>query len=307
MTMETAQIIARFGEARSMPMDAIAAARADRAAAVPAFIQAIEEYAPGLDESAPNPLFWIFHLLGEWHEKSAYRPLARMLRRSPDQLDWILGDASTETSHRVMAAVFDGDPTPLYEVILDPEADEFIRSRMCETIAMLTRDGEMPRAEAERFLRACCNDIVPQGENVVWLGWQSAIALLGFVELTPLVARAFAAEFISPSVMSFEHFEADLKQAVDDPIAFHDSPDNYTLFGDTIEELSKWADYKNEPQWQQVKEPKSTIPYWREHFDGPAVNPYRDVGRNDPCPCGSGRKFKKCCLNDSLDRSLSAA
>jgi len=21
------------------------------------------------------------------------------------------------------------------------------------------------------------------------------------------------------------------------------------------------------------------------------------VGRNDPCPCGSGRKFKKCCMN----------
>jgi uncharacterized protein len=21
-----------------------------------------------------------------------------------------------------------------------------------------------------------------------------------------------------------------------------------------------------------------------------------DVGRNDPCPCGSGKKFKKCCL-----------
>ncbi|MEK7266496.1 MAG: SEC-C metal-binding domain-containing protein, partial [Pseudomonadota bacterium] len=21
------------------------------------------------------------------------------------------------------------------------------------------------------------------------------------------------------------------------------------------------------------------------------------VGRNDPCPCGSGKKFKKCCLN----------
>jgi preprotein translocase subunit SecA len=22
---------------------------------------------------------------------------------------------------------------------------------------------------------------------------------------------------------------------------------------------------------------------------------YTDVGRNDPCPCGSGKKFKKCC------------
>ena len=28
----------------------------------------------------------------------------------------------------------------------------------------------------------------------------------------------------------------------------------------------------------------------------PVVNPFRDVGRNDPCPCGSGKKYKKCCL-----------
>lgn len=26
-------------------------------------------------------------------------------------------------------------------------------------------------------------------------------------------------------------------------------------------------------------------------------HPYRAVGRNDPYPCGSGRKFKKCCLH----------
>jgi len=23
----------------------------------------------------------------------------------------------------------------------------------------------------------------------------------------------------------------------------------------------------------------------------------RKIGRNQPCPCGSGKKFKKCCLN----------
>ncbi|MBW2093119.1 MAG: SEC-C domain-containing protein, partial [Deltaproteobacteria bacterium] len=21
------------------------------------------------------------------------------------------------------------------------------------------------------------------------------------------------------------------------------------------------------------------------------------MGRNDPCPCGSGKKYKKCCMN----------
>lgn len=27
------------------------------------------------------------------------------------------------------------------------------------------------------------------------------------------------------------------------------------------------------------------------------VNPGSSLGRNDPCPCGSGRKYKKCCMN----------
>lgn len=26
-----------------------------------------------------------------------------------------------------------------------------------------------------------------------------------------------------------------------------------------------------------------------------SVNPYKSIGRNDPCPCESGRKFKQCC------------
>jgi len=29
----------------------------------------------------------------------------------------------------------------------------------------------------------------------------------------------------------------------------------------------------------------------------PVANPFRNVGRNDQCPCGSGKKFKKCCLH----------
>ena len=28
----------------------------------------------------------------------------------------------------------------------------------------------------------------------------------------------------------------------------------------------------------------------------PIRNPGAPIGRNDPCPCGSGRKYKKCCM-----------
>ena len=29
-------------------------------------------------------------------------------------------------------------------------------------------------------------------------------------------------------------------------------------------------------------------------------NPKMKVGRNDPCPCGSGKKYKKCCLGKNV-------
>ncbi len=30
------------------------------------------------------------------------------------------------------------------------------------------------------------------------------------------------------------------------------------------------------------------------HSHQPVRNPLKDVGRNDPCPCGSQQKYKKC-------------
>jgi hypothetical protein len=34
-----------------------------------------------------------------------------------------------------------------------------------------------------------------------------------------------------------------------------------------------------------------------QHEQAGAGPPKGKIGRNDPCPCGSGRKFKKCCIN----------
>jgi uncharacterized protein DUF1186 len=104
-----------------LPDAAIRAANADRATAVPMFLQAIEQYLAGeMEPSRAQALFFIFHLLGEWREKSAYRSLARLLRRPAEETDAMFDGATTETTHRVMAAVFDGDPQPLYDVALSP-------------------------------------------------------------------------------------------------------------------------------------------------------------------------------------------
>lgn len=36
----------------------------------------------------------------------------------------------------------------------------------------------------------------------------------------------------------------------------------------------------------------------------PSVREYKKIGRNDPCPCGSGKKYKNCCLNTGKYENL---
>nr|WP_269431091.1 SEC-C metal-binding domain-containing protein [Photobacterium gaetbulicola] len=41
----------------------------------------------------------------------------------------------------------------------------------------------------------------------------------------------------------------------------------------------------------QNRRPASDIKYFLAEQPAPS----KVVGRNDPCPCGSGKKYKKCC------------
>jgi uncharacterized protein len=136
----------------------------------------------------------------------------------------------------------------------------------------------------------------PQAQSYVWVGWQSAIAMLGMSDLKLLVKKAFDRGFIEKRVLGFDHFEQDLKQGIEHPGGpLRPNDDEYTLFGDTVDELSNW--YCFTEQYSEDRE------RWRQQADTnpilslPYENPFKGVGRNDPCPCGSGKKFKKCCLN----------
>src|ERR1700676_1512902 len=112
--MDAAEILDQLTHAEGLPKAALQAASAQRAEMVPVFLNEMYSYLAldSTDRAKPTPLFFIFHLLGEWREKSAYRPLARLLRCQEPELNAILGDGITTTTHRVMAAVFAGDPQP---------------------------------------------------------------------------------------------------------------------------------------------------------------------------------------------------
>jgi hypothetical protein len=169
--MEPLQIFEGLSERGRLPVEAIHAARECRAVMVPLFLERIERFTssdrPAADPEADS-LFLAFHLLGEWREKTAYRPLAKFLR-SP-WVELALGEGITSTVHRVMAAVFDGDSEPLREIVQDANADEFVRKRSFDAMTMLTMSGDSPHGDMIKFLETCFSELRPQQDCYVWQG-----------------------------------------------------------------------------------------------------------------------------------------
>lgn len=70
------------------------------------------------------------------------------------------------------------------------------------------------------------------------------------------------------------------------------------------DEISDELDIDEDAKNHLVREAADYIPacvfaideFWRERgLSRPARSRERKVGRNEPCPCGSGRKYKRCC------------
>ncbi|MCI8348163.1 MAG: hypothetical protein HFE74_01855 [Firmicutes bacterium] len=49
------------------------------------------------------------------------------------------------------------------------------------------------------------------------------------------------------------------------------------------------------PQWDDVLSEERRIEIVKEFKRSKTVRKDKEPGRNDPCPCGSGKKYKKCC------------
>jgi preprotein translocase subunit SecA len=86
-------------------------------------------------------------------------------------------------------------------------------------------------------------------------------------------------------------------------VLMHDYPDffklNQAFYLDALNE--KKEDFlldKYSAIFRRLKRDKAIL-YDGDFDDADDTTPYKrespKVGRNDPCPCGSGKKYKKCC------------
>ena len=90
----------------------------------------------------------------------------------------------------------------------------------------------------------------------------------------------------------------------------HFTIENDRISGDKFEKEKLYFYYPTEKEDERFIVDNKIVPiaiqHEMDHFDGkiipefcvksvPVVKEQNKIGRNDPCPCGSGKKYKKCC------------
>jgi hypothetical protein len=277
-----------------LPRFAITVCIARYEEAAPALRGILERAATGavLDGDEALLFFRGLHIIGGCRDSLAFKPLLRFLRRPPQEVDDLLGVAMTETLPKILAGVFDGDTAALLDAIADIGIDESVRDSLFRAATFLTWEGRIPRHLFIAFIERFYNERTAPDGDMAWFGWMNAIALLGLRDMQPMVLAAHEMGALDDSFWEPEYFEGDLaaaERASNDLTRFKEAHLGY--IDDIIGALERFhtGDQKNFHAPAIVMRPP-------EPANLPVKNALRKVGRNDPCPCGSGKKAKRCCL-----------
>ena len=69
--------------------------------------------------------------------------------------------------------------------------------------------------------------------------------------------------------------------------------DKEKLYKNMVDAKADWL-YEL-PQWDSIFDEETKKRLYREQKQSGTIRKEKKIGRNDPCPCGSGKKYKKCC------------
>jgi hypothetical protein len=283
---------------------------------VPNLSARLDAYVGGADRSpaTENLLFVAAHLLAEKRETAAFQNLYRLLR-IPEAVNPIIARMMvTETLQDILIGTFDGDHASLKSLIGAEAVDGDVRRCAFDVLCYLVATGDVSDDEMRRFMRDLYDRGQPRGENAVWHGWVHAMYCLDYRDLVEQGTDLLRREFVPDRDIVWSDIGSIFRPARRDHATIRAERLAETGFGpdvDTIATMEFWrsipdesedADFSSEDVDIESAEDSRLIDdtgrdvHEPIYSSEPIKNPLRNVGRNDPCPCGSGKKYKKCCL-----------
>lgn len=271
---------------------------------VPALLEELDLSLEAPETYIAHPGAWLrltfaAFLLAQAREPRAFKPLLAHLALPDDETDLLWGNMITDGLGRILASVYDGDDAPLRALIENRGADEFARgSAPIQCYEALFAAGRISGVELEGFYRELLESKLEREPAFVWDSVCSSCSDLGFAGLLPLIKSAFDLGFCDPMYDRYE----DIAERIKGPSERLAGP-RVAIVTDTIAETRNWHCFKPKPVYSgESKRGPRLLKAEQEHYEykttrpsDPIVRESSKIGRNDPCPCGSGKKYKKCC------------
>jgi hypothetical protein len=274
------------------------------------------------------------YLLALFRETRAYPLTLRFARLPSDALDEMSDEFTTDGLGRVLASVCGGDVEELHSLVEDESVDGWARTAGLDALVTLTATGQRSREETIAYFASLFRGKLRREWSPVWDLLVDCCVDLYPRELMADILKAYEDGCVDPGFVSFEDVERGLALGEDQVLAdlainpgrgfvedielemerFLDLYDGRfdNGEGDDEEEGDEEDDWDSEAEGFDFgpEEEESTAPAFRAIPSSAPVPPVSQeprvpitpfkrtepkVGRNDPCPCGSGKKFKKCC------------
>ncbi len=293
-----------------IPVAAIRAAREHRELVVPRLIQLIRDAATAAREGNPpegNAHFFALFLLTEFEAKEALPAIVEALSL-PDELPFdLFGDAVTSLGGRILATLAGDRPDLIAELAGNRELNLYVRWESASAFVLLVADGRMTREDAVRRLQRQLREALDIGESETEFisALVTTLSDLAPREAMAEIEEAYQRELVDEFWVGLEDVKRDANQTDAEMLEElrKRSPEKLT---DTIAELEDWACFKEDESDPRdigpspfadrtAESPYSSAAPSFNQFDSTVRITTPRIGRNDPCPCGSGKKFKKCC------------
>ena len=244
---------------------------------------------------------YAFFLLAQFRVKEFYPIFIDILKLPDDVVDYLLGVFLTEHANRVLTSLYEReeDIFPLKELIEGETQNQFVPGQAMRALVGLVLMDKLDREYVVNYFEQLMKKSLESSINDSVYTTELVCAL---TDLYPdqsynIIKRAYEKGFVDEWIIGLEDVDHTLnigkEQALADTKKYNRSP----IIEDMIKEMQSWVCFHKEKR--NKNDSNLNIDDLMDFMGSisrnkPVVNKTK-VGRNEPCPCGSGKKYKRCC------------
>lgn len=234
-------------------------------------------------------------ILAQFQSTKAFPITIKFLKNLPHaEGEDPLGDLLTETIPSILAACYDGDLGQTLELVYCEDSGLFSKVAVLNMLEILIYADRLTEDEVLSYYDLLMEKLHNAPEHAEF--FQYALGCLGGISLEKLdnTCSKYNITLDEETQLEVDYLR---REYTKNPYYLSNKDRNLNNYRDIIE-----GGMKTLENWQ-IFQPKEKKPPIKSRDDFSEWNSAQDflpkmyeVGRNDPCYCGSGKKFKKCCL-----------